>query len=84
MKELKTGNIVDFLSIDEFSGKEVKLTGKVIGDYLAVRKQYPQECAEVPKDTYLVKVDGYSGLHIVGVNEILDTIKGVTNGTIKD
>jgi len=47
MKELKTGNIVDFLSIDEFTGKEVKLTGKILGDYLAVRKQFPIECAEI-------------------------------------
>jgi len=84
MKELKTGNIVNFLSIDEFSGKEVKLTGKILGDYLAIRKQYPIECAEAPEDTFLVKVEGRSGLFIVDSNEILDTIKGVTNGTIKD
>lgn len=71
MKELKTGNLIKFLHIDEFSGKKVILNGKIIGNYLAVRKQYPIECAEIPKDFFLVKVEDRSGFHVVGIDQIL-------------
>jgi len=73
---LKIGNIIKFLSIDEFTGKEVKLTGKILGDYLAVRKQFPIECAEIPQDSFLVEVEGRSGLFAVGAEEIVNTYKG--------
>jgi hypothetical protein len=80
---LKTGKIIKFCWIDEFTGKEVKLTGKILGDYLEVRKQYPIECAKIPEGFFLAKVKDRSGFFVVGVDEILDTIKGVTNDLSK-
>jgi len=68
---LKIGNIIKFLSIDEFTGKEVKLTGKILGDYIAVRKQFPIECAEIPQDSFLVEVKDRSGFFAVGAEEIV-------------
>ncbi len=75
MKKLKLGQMVRFKSIDDFTGEEVILTGKAIGDAEAVRKRFPEECGEAPDGTYLVKVESRGGLHIVYDSEII-SVKG--------
>ena len=72
MQKQETVKTIKFFAIDEFTGKRVKLTGKILGNHKSVRKQFPIECAEVPKGTSLVKVDGYSGFFVVSENEILE------------
>jgi len=49
----------------------VILTGKAIGNAEAVRKRFPEECGEAPDGTYLLKVEGYGGLHVVYCSEIV-------------
>lgn len=71
MKKVKVGQMVRFKSIDDFTGEEVILTGKIIGDAEAVRKRFPEECGEAPDGTYLVKVEGRGGLHVVYCSEIV-------------
>ena len=68
---LKIGDFVDFLSIDEFTGKKIKLTGNILGNYLAVRKQFPTECENIPSGFYLIKVKKVSGFFVAGLEEIL-------------
>ena len=80
MKELKTGDFVDFSSIDEFTGKKIKLTGKILGDYLAVRKKFPTECAEIPEGFYLIKVENCSGFFVVDSGEILSSKAAISAG----
>jgi len=70
---LKIGNIIKFLSIDDFTGKEVELTGSIIGDFLKVRDTYPIECAEIHEGTFLVReTEGHSNrLFVVNDYEIV-------------
>ena len=75
MRKLKINQNVRFKSIDDFTGEEVILTGKAIGDAEAVRKRFPEECGEAPDGTYLMKVEGRGGLHVVYFSEII-SVKG--------
>lgn len=71
MKKVKVGQVVRFKSIDDFTGEEVILTGKIRGNASAVRKRFPEECGEASDDCYLVKVESHGGLHIVYYSEII-------------
>jgi len=74
MGRLKTGEIIKFSAIDEFTGRKTELIGKILGNHEAVRKAFPIECAEVPKSFFLVEVDNYSGLFVVGNDQILGAV----------
>ena len=75
MKKVKVGQVVRFKSIDDFTGEEVILTGKAIGNAEAVRKRFPEECGEASDDCYLVKVESHGALHVVYDSEII-SVKG--------
>lgn len=75
MRDLRIGEIVKFTAMDEFTGQEMELTGTVIGDHKAVRKQYPEEAGEAPEDSYLLKVDNRSGLFMITRDEVLESLE---------
>ena len=74
-RELRIGERVKFNSINEFIAQEEELTGKVIGDYKAVKKQYPEECGEVKEGFYLVKVAERPGNFIIHQDEVLEVLE---------
>ena len=75
MQKLKTVKTIKFFAIDEFTGKRVKLTGKILGNHKAVKKQFPIECGEAQKGTFLVKVENRSGFYVISDYEILEANK---------
>lgn len=74
-KEIKKDDVIKFKSLCELSGKEVILKGIIVGDHEAVRKEFPEECAEAGEGAYLVKVENRSGFYAVMDYEILETKK---------
>lgn len=74
MRALRENEVIKFSAIDDFTGQEMTLIGTVIGDHEAVRKQFPEECAEVEEGFYLIKVGTHSGLFVVSRDEILEVI----------
>jgi len=78
MRALRQGEVIKFSSMNDLSGKKEKLTGKILGDHEAVRKQFPIECGEAGEGAYLVKVDRYSGFFVVADYEILEIVKEET------
>ena len=74
MRDLRVNEVIKFSAIDEFTGQEMELIGTVIGDYRAVRKQYPEEAGEASEDTYLVQVGNRSGLFIITRDEVLESL----------
>lgn len=70
---LKKGAIIQFVQMDDFTGKEMRYQGEIIGYATAVRKMWPVECGEVVNPVYLVKrEDPYGNLHhMVFPEEIL-------------
>lgn len=70
MKKFKTGQTCQFFATDEFTGKKILLTGRIIGNHLKVRELYPEECALAPEGTFLVQADNRSGFFVVSDYEI--------------
>jgi len=50
----KKGKMITFEAMDEFTGKKIELTGKVIGHSKELRKRYPSEWGEAEDPIYLV------------------------------
>ncbi len=72
MGRLKTGEIIKFLAIDDFTGKKTELIGKILGDFVKVREFYPVECGEAREGCFLVKETGRSNrLFVVNDYEII-------------
>jgi hypothetical protein len=74
MRDLRIDEVIKFTAMDEFTGQEIELIGVVIGNYIKVRKQYPEEYGEASDDLYLVEVGNRSGLFIVALDEVLEVI----------
>ena len=75
MRTLKTGDVIKFPALDDFTGKRVILKGQILGDREAVKKQFPIECGEAQKGTFLVKVENRSGFYVISDYEILEANK---------
>ena len=62
----KRGDLVRFLAMNEFTGNQSLLTGKVIGKGSEIRKKYPVEMAIAPENYSLVKreVHGLKTLYV--------------------
>lgn len=73
MRDLRKNEVVKFTAMDEFTGQEMELIGTVIGDYKAVRKQYPEEAGEASEDSYLLKVGSRSGLFVITRDDVLES-----------
>ena len=74
MRDLRIDEVIKFTAMDEFTGQEMELIGTVTGDYIKVRKQYPEEAGEASSDTYLIEVGNRSGKFIVALDEVLEVI----------
>ena len=74
-REIKKDDIVKFKSLDDLSGKKIILTGKILGNHEAVKKQFPVEASEAGEGTFLVKVENRSGFYVVSDYEILEANK---------
>lgn len=74
MRDLRKNEVVRFTAMDEFTGQEMELIGTVIGDYKAVRKQYPEEAGNASEDTYLLKVGNRSGLFVITRDEVVEAL----------
>jgi len=74
IKKLRKGDDIVFRSVSGFC--ELILTGTVLGNAKAVRKQFPVEC-DGATDCYLVKtVDNFGNdyLYVVHPEEIIEEI----------
>lgn len=74
MRRLRKGDEIKFNAMSELTGQELVLTGKILGDKKAVRKQWPLECGQAD-NCYLVKtVDNFGNdyLHVVHPEEIIE------------
>lgn len=69
----RKGQLIKFKAIDDFTGKEIELSGTVIGDWKKIKKNYPMEQGGVDEnsDVFLVKVAHWAGNHIVHISEII-------------
>jgi len=78
--KLRKGQIIKFKAIDDFTGKEIELSGIVVGDYKMIKEKYPLEMGEVDKKSnlYLVKVFNRSGNFVVHMSEIIKESLEVT------
>lgn len=74
MRPLREGEIIRFSTMDDFTGEEMELIGTVIGDHEAVRIKFPEECGEAEEGFYLVRVGHRSGLFVVAVDEVLESL----------
>jgi hypothetical protein len=74
MRPLRKGDVIKFTAMDDFTGEKMKLIGEVIGDYEAVRHQFPEECSEAEEGVYLVGVGYYSALFVVAMHEVLEVL----------
>lgn len=70
----RKGQVIKFKAIDDFTGKEIELSGIVIGDWKKIKKNYPTEQGRVDKnsDVFLVKAAHWNGNHIVHISEIIE------------
>jgi len=71
--KLRKGQTIRFTAMDDFTGKEIELSGIVIGNYRNIKEQYPLEMGEVDKKSnlYLVEVPNRSGNFVVHISEII-------------
>lgn len=71
--KLRKGQTIKFKAIDDFTGKEIKLSGTVIGDWKKIKKNYPTEQGGVDENSnvFLVKAAHWNGNHIVHISEII-------------
>jgi len=78
--KLRKGQIIKFKAIDDFTGKEIELSGIVVGDYKMIKEKYPLEMGEVDKKSnlYLVEVPNRSGNFVVHMSEIIKESLEVT------
>ena len=76
----RKGQTIRFKAIDDFTGKEIELSGTVIGDWKKIKKNYPTEQGEVDEnsDVFLVKAAHWAGNHIVHISEIIKESSEVT------
>lgn len=76
VKKLKMNQIIKFNYIDDFTGREGRVIGKVVGDYKKVRERWPIEMAEADENMYLVFSCQPRGLqrgyYAVSADEILE------------
>ncbi len=75
--KLKKDQKIKFMAINELTGRNIKLSGTVIGGYIMIRKDYPLEMGDVDKksDLYLVDVPDHGGVKFFVVH-ISEVIKG--------
>lgn len=74
MKGLKVGDHIKFKAMDTFTCKEIILLGNIIGDYEAVKKQYPEEMAEASEGVFLVETIHNKRLYVINVSEALERL----------
>jgi len=74
---LKKGQKIQFIQMNDFTGKEIKYRGEIIGHAKELRKKFPVELAEITDPVYLVKREdpyGNTFYHCVYPEEILEGV----------
>lgn len=79
--KLRKGSIIRFISMDEFTGQEVEITGKIVGDWEAIKRGHPEEYGGVDENSevYLVSALHYAERFIVYKDEIIKVLKKENN-----
>ena len=78
--KIRKGQTIKFTAMDDFTGKEIELSGIVVGDYKMIKEKYPLEMSEVDKKSnlYLVGIPNRSGNFVVHISEIIKESLEVT------
>jgi hypothetical protein len=73
---MKINDKIKFLHISELTGKVIMLEGKIVGFGDAVRKKWPNECAEASDSTMLVqRADAFGNVSYFAISQS-DVISG--------
>ena len=70
---LRKGQTIRFKAINDFTGEEITVEGKIVGDWKKIREGYPEECAWINSESscFLVEALHYAERFLVYKEEII-------------
>jgi len=74
--KIKKGMMIRFTAIDEFTGKEIEIQGKIVADWEAIKRGHPEEYGGIDENSeaYLVDALHYAERFIVFKTEIIKVL----------
>lgn len=75
--KLHKNQIIKFITIDDLTGEEIELCGKIVADWEAIKRGHPEEYGGVDENSevYLVDALHYAERFVVYKDEIIKILK---------